>query len=59
MDESVGWILTNQWPFDLLNDTRWDFTKQDFYNSVRVVIASIILSTILGNNNRSFSIIKK
>jgi len=49
MDESVGWILTNQWPFDLgLNDTRWDFYKTGLFNSVRVVIASIILSTILG-----------
>ena len=49
MDESVGWVLTNQWPFDMgLNDTRWDFYKTGLFNSVRVVIASIILSTILG-----------
>ena len=49
MNESSGWVITNQWPFDLeLTDKREDFYKAGIFNSIRVVIASIVISTVLG-----------
>jgi len=49
MEAPTGWAITNQWPFDLeLTDKRMDFYKTGIFNSVRVVIASIVLSTFLG-----------
>jgi len=49
MEASTGWAITNQWPFDLeLTDKRMDFYKAGLFNSVRVVIVSIVLSTVLG-----------
>ena len=49
MDAPTGWAITNQWPFDLeLSDNRMEFYKAGLFNSVRVVIASILLSTVIG-----------
>jgi len=49
MGEAVGWGLTNFWPFTPeITDTRWDLFQVGLFNSVRVVIASIVLSTFLG-----------
>jgi len=49
MGEAVGWGLTNFWPFaPEITDTRWDLFQVGLFNSVRVVIASIVLSTFLG-----------
>ena len=46
-----GWELTNYWPFssDTIDTaTRWEFYHIGLFSSVRVVIASIVLSTLLG-----------
>jgi ABC-type amino acid transport system permease subunit len=49
MEEMAGFTLTNQWPFEtVLQDTRWEFYRVGLFNSIRVVIISIIGSTILG-----------
>jgi len=49
MDAPTGWAITNQWPFDLeLSDNRMEFYKAGLFNSVRVVIVSILLSTVIG-----------
>lgn len=46
-----GWELTNFWPFssDTIDKaTRWEFYHIGLFSSIRVVIASIVLSTLLG-----------
>ena len=49
MEDMAGFTLTNQWPFEtVLQDTRWEFYRVGLFNSIRVVIISIIGSTIIG-----------
>ena len=49
MEEMAGFTLSNQWPFDtVLQDSRWQFYRVGLFNAIRVVILSIIGSTIVG-----------
>ncbi len=49
MEEMAGFTLSNEWPFQtVLQDTRWQFYRVGLLNAIRVVILSIIGSTIVG-----------
>ena len=49
MEEMAGFTLSNEWPFDtVLQDSRWQFYRVGLFNAIRVVILSIIGSTIVG-----------
>jgi len=49
MGEMSGFTLSNEWPFQtVLQDSRWTFYRVGLFNAIRVVILSIIGSTILG-----------
>tara|TARA_B100000579_G_scaffold85384_1_gene66745 strand:- start:1385 stop:3103 length:1719 start_codon:yes stop_codon:yes gene_type:complete len=49
LDESAGWQITNEWPFETESqDSRWKFYQVGVFNSLRVVFLSIICSTLLG-----------
>ena len=49
MDEDSGFRLSNDWPWDTeLQDSRWTFYLVGISNAARVVLLSIVLSTIIG-----------
>ena len=49
MEEMAGFTLSNEWPFQtVLQDNRWQFYRVGLLNAIRVVILSIIGSTIVG-----------
>ena len=49
MDEDSGFQLSNDWPWETeLQDSRWKFYAVGISNAARVVVLSIILSTIIG-----------
>ena len=49
MDEDSGFQLSNDWPWDTeLQDSRWTFYFVGISNAARVVLLSIVLSTIVG-----------
>ncbi len=49
MGEMAGFTLSNEWPFQtVLQDSRWTFYRVGLFNAIRVVILSIIGSTIIG-----------
>ena len=49
MEEMAGFTLSNEWPFQtVLQDSRWQFYRVGLLNAIRVVILSIIGSTIVG-----------
>ncbi|RZD35123.1 MAG: hypothetical protein CXT75_08510 [Methanobacteriota archaeon] len=49
MEEMAGFTLSNEWPFQTaLQDSRWQFYRVGLLNAIRVVILSIIGSTIVG-----------
>ena len=49
MDENSGFQLSNDWPWETeLQDSRWTFYAVGISNAARVVLLSIVLSTIVG-----------
>ena len=49
MDEDSGFQLSNDWPWETeLQDSRWTFYLVGISNAARVVLLSIVLSTIVG-----------
>ena len=49
MDEDSGFRLSNDWPWETeLQDSRWTFYLVGISNAARVVLLSIVLSTIIG-----------
>ena len=49
MDEDSGFQLSNDWPWETeLQDSRWTFYLVGISNAARVVVLSIVLSTIVG-----------